>query len=253
MTGPTLPDVVEEVNRLVDRAQKESLNLRLMGGLAVRLHSPHMQTAGLKRAYPDIDFVTQAGEQGRLEKFFTEMGYAPDKMFNTLNGARRQIFHDEQTGRHIDIFIGDFEMCHKLPLSERLGVQALTIPLAELFLSKTQIVQLNQKDGLDLIALLLDNPPGQADDGMINLERIATLCAKDWGLYTTTMLNLDRLEGLLSDETPSLDEAQKHTVHARIDAVRQAMQQAPKTPAWKLRDRVGTRVRWYNEVEEVQR
>jgi hypothetical protein len=31
------------------------------------------------------------------------------------------------------------------------------------------------------------------------------------------------------------------------------MDQAPKTLAWKMRAKVGKRVRWYEEVEEVQR
>jgi hypothetical protein len=31
------------------------------------------------------------------------------------------------------------------------------------------------------------------------------------------------------------------------------MEAAPKSLAWKMRAKVGTRVRWYEEVEEVQR
>ena len=46
-------------------------------------------------------------------------------------------------------------MCHKLPLNGRLKMHPVTIPLAELFLSKAQIVQFNRKDAFDIISLLL--------------------------------------------------------------------------------------------------
>ena len=56
-----------------------------------------------------------------------------------------------------DVFIGDFTMCHTLPLADRLHIEPVTIPLAELFLSKAQIVDLNRKDVLDLLTLILDH------------------------------------------------------------------------------------------------
>ena len=117
--------------------------------------------------------------------FLPEMGYTPNKTFNTLSGDRRQLWYDEEHGRQIDIFIGDFTMCHTLPLADRLEVEPLTIPLAELFLSKAQIVELNRKDVLDLLTLLLDHEVGPGDEETINTDLIAELCAKDWGLYTT--------------------------------------------------------------------
>ena len=119
------------------------------------------------------------------------MEYAPNKQFNLLNGTRRQIYLDDSTGRHIDIFIGDFEMCHKLPLNSRLHLDPVTVPLAELLLSKAQIVELNRKDALDIASLLLYNELGEDDDGKINLRRIAQLCGDDWGVIQN---DFDQLE-----------------------------------------------------------
>ncbi len=249
----TLMNIVEEANRLMDEAQRERLRLRLIGGLAVRMHSQNMEHLGIHREYPDIDFVAPRNEHRRLASFFTAMGYIPDRAFNTLNGNRRQIYHDTLSGRHIDVFIGDFEMCHKLPMRDRLTIHPVTVPLAELFLSKTQIVELNRKDAMDLIALLLDNSLGTGDEGVINLDRIARLCARDWGLYTTTMMNLNRLERILQNEHHNLNSEQIIVVQERIEAIRQAMKQISKPLHWKARDRVGTRLRWYAEVEEVER
>jgi len=250
---PTLPNIIEEANRLMDEAQREHLHLRLIGGLAVRMHSSNLDHFNLQRIYPDIDFVADRHEQRRLGIFFHKMGYLPDKAFNTLNGGRRQIYYDTQIGRHIDIFVGDFEMCHKLPLRDRLGLHPVTLPLAELFLTKTQIVDLNRKDALDLVALLLDNELGACDEEMINLERVARLCARDWGLYTTTMINLGKLEQMLHTENPGLSEEQTRLVLQRIQQIRSALRSISKPLLWKARDRVGTRLRWYTEVEEVNR
>jgi hypothetical protein len=42
-------------------------------------------------------------------------------------------------------------------------------------------------------------------------------------------------------------------VQERIVTIRQAMKQISKPLQWKARNRVGTRLRWYTEVEEVNR
>ena len=113
---PTLNDIHAEMQRLMEQAERERLALRLIGGLAVRVHSSHIEKPGFQREYPDIDFVASRNDYRRLANFFTQMGYSPDKAFNTLNGDRRQIYYDSQSGRHIDIFIGDFQMTatHKI-------------------------------------------------------------------------------------------------------------------------------------------
>ena len=144
-------------------------------------------------------------------------------------------------------------MCHTLPLADRLEIEPITIPLAELFPSKAQIVHLNRKDVLDMLALILDHEAGPGDQETINTDLIAGLCAKDWGLYTTVSLNLEKLRTMMDNGEIDLDEAQKETIRKRLAAIQQAMDRAPKTMGWKMRARVGTRVRWYEEVEEVQR
>lgn len=249
----TLPDLEAEMHRLVSEAQKQSIFLRVLGGLAIKVHSPHASHRSLERKYPDIDFVTDKSSAKKLLDFLPEMGYTPNKTFNTLSGDRRQLWYDEAQGRQIDIFIGDFTMCHTLPLADRLEVEPLTLPLAELFLSKAQIVELNRKDVLDLLALLLDHEAGPGDEETINTDLIAGLCARDWGLYTTVSMTLQKLRDVLEEGQIELGEEEALTVKRRLVAIEKAMDEAPKTMAWKMRARVGTRVRWYEEVEEVQR
>ncbi len=246
-------DIVDEMNRLLDDARVAGLHLRLIGGLAIKFHSPSASHRALQRIYPDIDLVVSKRDKGRLDGFFARMGYGPDKNFNLLNGDRRQIFFDTETGRRIDVFVGDFEMCHKLPMRNRLDAHPVTVPLAELFLSKTQIVELNQKDALDIISLLLDNDIGYHDDGLINIDRIIKLCLKDWGLYKTLIITLSKVENILVENNPGLTLEQLQLVLGRINAIRRLLDLVNKPLLWKVRDRVGTRIRWYTEVEEVIR
>jgi hypothetical protein len=193
-------------------------------------------------------------QRHKLESFFVTMGYSPDKQFNLLNGLRRQIYHQENSDRRIDILVGDFEMCHKLPLEDhRLDVDPVTIPLAELLLSKAQIVQLNRKDAMDILSLLLNNELGRDEERKIGLDRVAQLCAQDWGLYKTVTINLERVEDLLSTDEFRLPMDERELILSRFRQIRDAIEAAPKSLAWQLRDKVGTRLRWYEEVEEVDR
>jgi hypothetical protein len=249
----TLANLEDEMYRLISEAQKQEIFLRVLGGLAVKIHSSHASHRSLERHYPDIDFVTDKASAKKLVDFLTAMGYTPNKTFNTLSGDRRQLYYDEAHGRQVDVFIGDFTMCHTLPLADRLEIEPLTIPLAELFLSKAQIVQLNRKDVLDLLALILDHEVGPGDEETINAAYIAGLCAKDWGLYTTVSMSLQKLRQFLEEGGVELEEQEAETIMKRLVALERAMDDAPKTMAWKMRARIGTRVRWYEEVEEVQR
>ena len=249
----TLDNLEAEMHRLVSEAQKENIFLRVIGGLAIKAHSPNAGHRALAREYPDIDFVTDKAGSRQLADFLAGMGYSPNKTFNTLSGDRRQLYYDEARDRQIDVFIGDFTMCHKIPLADRLHVEPLTIPLAELFLSKAQIVELNRKDALDLLALIVDHETGPGDEETINTDLIASLCAQDWGLYTTVSMTLEKLHQLLSNGDVELEKELSLVIKRRLDAIQEAMDKAPKSFSWKMRAKVGTRVRWYEEVEEVQR
>ncbi len=246
----TLPELLAEMNRLILAANANQIHLRAFGGLAIYMHSQG-NPRFFHRDSPDVDFVVSKNDRHKLEQFFQQMGYVPNKQFNLLNGSQRQIYYNETGGKRIDILVGDFEMCHKLPMDDRLQVDPVTIPLAELFLSKAQIVQLNRKDAFDIISLLLNNDLGSEKNGKIDVDRIAWLCANDWGLYKTTSINLKRVEDMLLTEDLVLSPEERELVLNRVRKIVAALASMPKSAAWKMRDLIGTRVRWYAEVEEV--
>lgn len=249
---PILPDILDEMNRLIEAARANSILLRAIGGLAVRVKSGDFQKF-FTREYRDLDFVVADNERRRIEPFFQEMGYDSDRQFNILNGSKRQIYRDPNSERHVDIFVGNFEMCHKLPMNNRLHLDPVTVPLADLLLSKAQIAELNRKDALDIASILLYNETGNDDTGKINLDYIAKLCGQDWGLYKTTSINLKRVEEVVSDEKLNITEAERGVILKRTSEIQRTFEAMPKSLAWQMRDKVGTRVRWYEEVEEVDR
>src|SRR5207253_2067796 len=147
------------------------------------------------------------------------------------------------------VFVGGFQMCHSIPVADRLDVDPETVPLAELLLTKLQIVRLNDKDLRDIVALLLDHDVADTDLNAINGAVVARLCSDDWGLWRTCHLTIEGVRGHLGDLRLALDE--ESAVRSRLDALETRLDAAPKTRRWRLRGRVGDRVRWYEEPEEV--
>jgi hypothetical protein len=246
-----LPDPQEEAYRIVRGAARQNLTFRLLGGAAISLHSPSASHWALARSYPDLDFVLREKRGDRAEMLLAELGYLPDKPFNLYNGHRRLLFHDAQLDRQVDIFVGEFHMCHTIPLGDRLELEPITVPLAELLLTKLQIVQMNEKDVRDVCALVLDHPLGDRDAEMLNEQRIASLCADDWGLWRTVGLSLEKV--LEVSQGFSLGEELQLTLGQRLASLRQALEAAPKSTRWRMRARVGDRVQWYELPEEVRR
>jgi len=226
--------------------------MRVLGGLAVKVHRTSDHPV-FTREYGDLDFVVAGKQRREFEAFMPQVGYAPHKQFNLLNGTERQIYYHNETEMKIDIFVDTFSMCHKVPLEGRLHIHSITIPLAELLLTKAQIAELNRKDALDIASLLLYAETGSDDEEKLNLKRIAQLCGADWGLYKTTSINLKRVEEIVSEENVNLTEAERGVIKRRVGEILHTFEVMPKSIAWQMRDKVGTRVRWYEEVEEVAR
>src|SRR5690242_8446445 len=180
----TIPnaDIVLEADRLLGAAGEADVPVRLVGGLAVRAHLPAGTEPIIVREYKDIDLVTLKGRGRAVSAFMTEQGYEADRVLN----------YDVPHQRQVDVFVGAFEMCHSIPITDRIDLHPTAVPLAELMLTKMQIVELNAKDQSDIVTMLFHNDVGDGDDGMINAKRVGALCAADWGLWRTTKMNTER-------------------------------------------------------------
>src|SRR4030088_150715 len=186
-------DVIAEAERISAAASAGKVPVKLVGGAAVNLHCASARQAPLKRKYGDLDFVASSKQRQAVQKLFESLGYQGDLRFNTLNGHQRLLYLDGVNGRQIDIFIDRMRMCHVLELADRLGGDDPCLTPADLLLSKLQVFEVNMKDLVDSIALLLDHPIADHDDDAINAAYLARLLSQDWGLYRTLQLNTQRL------------------------------------------------------------
>ena len=243
--------ISDEAKRILDAAKEGGIILRLFGGVAVKYHCPSAMHRSLLRAYPDLDFFGK-GKQGReIRKLFTNLGYEPNQRFNALHGATRLIFEDAKNQRVVDIFLDVFRMCHTLHLGDRLTLDDYTIPVSDLLLTKLQVVEINDKDIRDLIAILKDHDVvDQVTSGekeVIDAGYISALCSDDWGLCKTISLTLRKLLTFLPKY--ELEPEAKLSLETRINILLHAIETAPKSFKWKLRDKVGEKKRWYDLPE----
>jgi len=202
----------------------------------------------------DMDFVTYSKFRPLTKKLFVDLGYEPyiSLMLTGATGRHRQIFNDKDGNKAIDVFLGKLEMCHVIDYSDRLGLDAPTVPLAELLLQKLQIAQTNENDIQDVIILLREHEIGSIDADEINADYIARILSNEWGFNYTVNLNLQKIkESLL--KYPALTTEDKLIISGRIDKLQEVINNTPKTFQWKLRAKVGPAKKWYNVVEEVNR
>ncbi len=230
---------------------KRGVALRLVGGLAVACRCPGATAlASLRREYLDIDLVAHRRQVRQVRGVMEDLGYAGHRRFNAINGDRRLLYANQETGRPVDVFLDIFTMCHEFDFTRRLETDRETLSLADLLLTKLQVVEATDKDYRDTIALLLDHAVTDGDEG-INREYLAGLCGNDWALETLVSDRLVQVNERLA--TYKLDPSQSETVIQRVAELEHVLSSSAKTRRWKLRAAVGRRKRWYELPEEKVR
>lgn len=242
-----------EVERIVRAAENAGLMMRLLGSLAFQNHCPkfgYLQ-AEMGRAYTDIDFAGYGRQASDVRQLLADLGYIENREVFVVSEGGRAIFENPSNQLHVDVFYEKLDFCHVIPWNGRLEIDSPTIPLAELMLEKMQIVRINEKDVIDTIMILLEHDLGDIDQETINTARIAGLCGQDWGLWRTVTMNLEKVRQLAQGYT-QLSDDEKSIITARLVRIDARIDQEPKNLAWRLRARVGDRVKWYKDVDEVQ-
>jgi hypothetical protein len=249
-SGDPLPEALQ----ILQEVGKHAIQIKILGGLGVRVLCPDFPPR--QRAGQDIDFACLGKTRRQVAEHLERVGCEPDKRFNNLNGDR-QMYFTAPSGRPIDVMVDRLTMCHVLDFRPSFNTASPTLDPADLLLSKLQIVELNAKDAHDIFHLLSGLPvapasrTGDSIRPSVNPDRFGSVLAADWGWWRTVTGSLDKLPGLLA-ETPTLAPPQP-----RFDALAQAKQlrdiadTVQKGAKWKLRARVGEKVRWYELPEEV--
>jgi hypothetical protein len=201
----------------------------------------------LIRQYHDLDLATDRANSHRLSDVVIAEGFAPAERFNALHGHSRMMFTGPQ-GAHVDLLVDEFVMCHKLSFRGRLQVHRDTLGIADLLLTKLQIARINHKDVVDVAAVLVDHEITDDESG-INAEYVVQLLSDDWGWWRTVTENLDIVAELL----PTLGLEGKHAAAAglRLERLQSRISSGKRSFRWKARARVGERMAWRFDPEEV--
>jgi len=248
--------VVDEGLRLVGLGDAAKVPLRLLGGIAVAARVPSWRIRA-DRPGRDIDLATDRASRRAVTELLEGQGYVADRRYNAANGHKQLYFVDPERGRPVDVLIDRMEMCHTFDFSGDLGSRGPTLPLADLLLSKLQVVKINRKDLLDVLILLAEFPlvsgAGSDADG-IDVGRITRTTSADWGWWRTAGGNLDALvafaAGDLAPGDLEVGRPNRFDPGAQAVELRRQIDAAPKSLGWRVRARVGERVPWYEEPEE---
>ena len=258
MTKPDTKPILTDALRLVEEANRRVIPLRLTGGAAIEYHNhsdrlgvPERETNGVK----DVDMVTYRSNRVEVNNLFISAGYVADRYVMAYFGEDRFLFHHSEGKYTVDLFFENLRFNHPINLRPegappRIELDYPTLTIADLMLSKLQIHHPEEKDIRGLRVLILEHPLSNVDaPESINVSRIASVLSGDWGFWFDAKSNLARL--LKRDptaETSNLGELRDKTekIISRIDS-------ELKSRNWEKRKLVGTRKKWWDEVEELVR
>lgn len=245
------PALVDEVLRIIEEGKRRGLVLRAFGGVGFYIHAENRAFfAELGRGpINDLDLVGLSEQRNEYKKLFKDLSYEIDWDLLVAGQGRRFLFqYAGEPPLEVDLFIDRLDMCHRIDLRGRIELQPFTLSLADLALQKLQIVDLNRKDNVDVIALLAEHELNGEGPETVDTSYVSALLADDWGFYYTVTRNLARIGEYL--ETAPLEGSTRQAVEEKLRQLQREIEDAPKTRRWKLRARIGPRKKWYQEVEE---
>jgi hypothetical protein len=245
------PDAFEVSIEVVRAANAKGIPLKLLGGQAVRVLCPLFPHRA--RNDQDMDFACVSSKKREVMAFFEERGFLGDPRFNLLHGDRQMYFTTADGTTSVDVIMDKLNMCHVLEFKDRIDRMPDTLDVADLLLTKLQIVELNRKDVHDILHLFSAFLVKDGDEpGTIGTGRIGKIVGEDWGWWRTVTMNLDKVARLAEGEHRDLvPEARTHDPADQARALLAFCETCSKSMKWKLRAKVGDRVQWYELPEEV--
>ena len=261
--------IMNDAIRIVEVAESESITVRILGALAIRVHSHNSADLFAKlgrlgntdRVFTDIDFAGYSKQKGKLRGLFEDEFKFKADIWSLLHMKDRIIYQHPEGLYKVDIFLDRLDYSHPVnfgsnPKKGRLNLDFPTISLADLMLEKLQIHQINEKDIKDIIILLHEHHVGTGQDKeSIDAKYMASTLANDWGFWYDATTNLDKVltmaadylaKGLISNEI--LTDVQDKTTQ-----LRKYLDTEPKSKDWISREKNGTQKQWWKDVEEVSR
>jgi hypothetical protein len=259
--SPDIPasraDLPRLAKDLVEQAASRGITLRLIGSIAVRERCAARPDVfrQLDREPPvDIDLVGYSRQQQQISRMFSELGYRIDPAIAQSQewGIKRLIYHASDSTAKIDIFLDVLRMSHSIDFKNRLELMPVTVSPADLLLAKLQVFRITEKDLKDIVALLLLYDLRGASADAIDIGYLRSLLRRDWGLSYTAAKNLALAHAWLGDHH-GLREEDARLVGSRLWQLQRDIDTQPKTLRWRFRAIIGPRMKWYEEVGDVDR
>jgi hypothetical protein len=265
---------LSEAIRIVERSKKSNMMLRVMGGVGIAIHSNNerdlAQRLGRivegKQEYTDLDFAGLLKERNKVSDFFAnELSYIKRKTTMSSAASQRLIFFHPDGYFTVDVLMDKLLVAnHPIDFRPRLGIDPLTITLADLLLEKIQMWEaFSEKDLKDCLLLIkahkVSDDEGDSDNEAINSKYIAELLSNDWGFYYTATMNLKKIKTVTKDlekvgkevniDPSKISSSERDEIVSKIELLLHAIEAHPKSLGWKMRSKVGTTKKWYNLVE----
>jgi hypothetical protein len=254
---------------MVDIAQRKSVQVRILGSLAVRIHSEPSaelfsklgRLGNTDRVFTDIDFAAYSKQKGKLRGVLEDEMKLEADIWSLLHMKDRIMYRHPNDDFKVDVFFDRLNYSHEVsfgsdPKKGRLALDFPTITLADIMLEKLQIHQINEKDVKDVIVLLHEHVVGLGQDKeMIDAKYVASVLANDWGFWYDASANLEKIRAMTSEYVSKglLTNDVAIDIQRKIDRLRKYIDEEPKSKNWISRGKNGTKKQWWNDVEEVSR
>lgn len=270
MSSVSLSDeeIISEAIRIVEAAEKKGIILRILGALAIRIHSRSLEElhkklrrlGDLDSSFTDIDLIGYSSQKAGIRQLMEkDLSFQISRQFLLLHGKDRLIYYHPQNLYHVDIFFDQLYFSHTISFGKkgkgRLELDNPTITVTDLLLEKLQIHQINEKDIKDIIVLLRGHGLGDDEIDKINLHYISTILGDDWGFWMDAVENLKKTIKYAENYAAQslITEEDFQDVLDKCSRILDFLEKCPKTKNWEKRAKIGVKEKYWRDVEELYR
>ena len=267
---------IRESQEIVEKAKKEGIILRILGGLSIAIHCQEHKDFAKKlgrigtgvvkgQEYSDIDYISYRSQRNQIKELFEKLGYVKRRATLSTAASERQIYYHPKGWFYVDVFFDKLLVAnHPIDFRGRLELDYPTITVTDMLLEKIQIWEaFSVKDLKDCLLLLKAHEIGEkGEKEIIDAKYVAKLLAKDWGFWYTATTNLKKLRKFMSElnklgpeaeiDPKQIDKKDREEITAKIDRLMETIDKEPKPFGWKMRAKIGTKKKWYNPVERPE-
>jgi hypothetical protein len=267
---------LRESQEIVEKAKREGIVLRMLGGLSIALHCQEHRGFAQKlgrtgtgvikgQEYSDIDYVSYRNQREKIKELFDKMGYAKRRATLSTAASERQIYYHPKGWFYVDVFFDKLLVAnHPIDFRGRLELDYPTITVTDMLLEKIQMWEaFSVKDLKDCLLLLKAHDiKEKSEKESIDTLYIAKILAQDWGFWYTATTNLKNLKkfiteidklGIEADIDPKqIEKKEREDITEKIEAILERIEKEPKSFGWKMRAKIGTKKKWYNPVERPE-